>query len=199
MNPPLNLVLASQSPRRKELLALAGYPFETVSADIDETFDPRLQPGENVMQTSVRKAEASLELVAAPESTVILSADTTVVLDGEPLGKPLDAPHALQMLTSLQGRSHEVLTGYTVMHRERRITEFARTVVEFEPMPDDEIRRYIDTLQPFDKAGSYGIQDPILACYVRGIAGCYYNVVGLPVSKVFAALKQFLPHTSGLT
>jgi len=193
MDRPLRLVLASQSPRRKELLALAGYPFETISAEIDETFDPRLTPEENVMEISVRKAAASLELVTDPDSAVILSADTTVVRDGRPLGKPVDAIDAFSMISGLQGRAHEVLTGFTAMHGERRVTGYARTVVEFEPMPDAEIRRYIDTMKPFDKAGSYGIQDPILACYVRGIEGCYYNVVGLPVSKVCTALRQFLP------
>jgi septum formation protein len=191
MEPPLTLVLASQSPRRKELLSLAGYPFETVSADIDETFDPRLTPEENVMEISVRKAEATLEMLAGPERSVILAADTTVVLDGTPLGKPLDAAHAFDMLSRLQGRSHEVLTGFTVLHGDRRVTGCARTVVVFEPIAEAEIRRYIDTMKPFDKAGSYGIQDPLLACYVRGIEGCYYNVVGLPVSRVCAALKPF--------
>ncbi|NTV01280.1 MAG: septum formation protein Maf [Chlorobiaceae bacterium] len=189
----LNLVLASQSPRRRELLAMAGYPFETLSADIDETFDPSLTVEENVMEISVRKAAAALELVADPGTTVLLSADTTVVLDGAPLGKPADAAEAFGMLSKLQGRAHEVLTGFTVMHGGRRVTGYARTVVGFEPMSDEEILRYIRTMKPFDKAGSYGIQDPILACYVRGIEGCYYNVVGLPVSKVCAALRQFLP------
>ncbi len=193
MERALKLILASQSPRRKELLALAGYPFETVSADIDETFDPKRTAEENVMEISTRKAAASLELVADPASAVILSADTTVVLDGRPLGKPVDDADAMAMLSSLQGRSHEVLTGFTVRNGERSITGYARTVVVFEAMPVAEIRRYIDTQQPFDKAGSYGIQDPILACYVRGIEGCYYNVVGLPVSKVCEALRQFLP------
>ena len=193
MERTLKLILASQSPRRKELLALAGYPFETVSADIDETFDPERTAEENVMEISTRKAAASLELVADPASAVILSADTTVVLDGRPLGKPVDDADAMAMLSSLQGRSHEVLTGFTVRNGQRSLTGYARTVVVFEAMPVEEIRRYIDTQQPFDKAGSYGIQDPILACYVRGIEGCYYNVVGLPVSKVCEALRQFLP------
>jgi septum formation protein len=191
MERTLTLVLASQSPRRKELLSLAGFPFETVSADIDETFDPRLTPEENVMQISIRKAEASLELVREHEATVILAADTTVVLDGKPLGKPVDSADAFEMLTSLQGRSHEVLTGYTVMHGDKTVTGCVKTIVELEPIPADEISRYIDTMRPFDKAGSYGIQDPLFACFVRGIEGCYYNVVGLPVSKVCAALKPF--------
>lgn len=191
MERTLTLVLASQSPRRKELLSLAGYPFETVSADIDETFDPLLTPEQNVMDISVRKAAATLALIPEHEHSVILAADTTVVLDGSPLGKPLDASHAFDMISSLQGRSHDVLTGFTVQHGERRVTGYARTVVELEPISASEIRRYVDTMKPFDKAGSYGIQDPLFACYVRGIEGCYYNVVGLPVSMVCAALKPF--------
>lgn len=185
-------MLASQSPRRRDLLAMAGFPFETMSADIDETFDPELTPEENVVEISSRKADAAAMLLGSPEQYVILTADTTVVLDGMPLGKPGDADHAFDMLTSLQGRSHEVLTGFTVLHAERRATGVARTVVRFEPMVPREIRRYIATMRPFDKAGAYGIQDPILACYVSGIDGCYYNVVGLPVSKVCTAIKPFL-------
>jgi len=196
MEQPLKLVLASQSPRRRELLALAGYPFETVSADIDEIFDPLLTIEENVMAISVRKAQAAMRLIPSPETTVILTADTTVVLDGTPLGKPLDYGDAFMMLSSLQGRKHEVLTGFTAMLGEKRVTGYAMTVVEFEPIPAEEIRRYVDTMKPFDKAGAYGIQDPLLACFVRGIEGCYYNVVGLPVSKVCSALKQFFPSCS---
>jgi septum formation protein len=196
MEPSLKLVLASQSPRRRELLALAGYPFETVSAEIDESFDPRLSIEANVMDISVRKAEAAMMLIPSPETTVILTADTTVVLDGTPLGKPLDSEDAFRMLTGLQGRTHEVLTGFTAMLGEKRVTGYALTVVEFEPIPAGEIRRYIDTMKPFDKAGAYGIQDPLLACFVRGIEGCYYNVVGLPVSKVCSALKSFFPSCS---
>lgn len=195
MERPLKLVLASQSPRRRELLALAGYPFETISADIDETFDGRLTPEENVVEIAVRKAEAAAAILPEPERTVILTADTTVVLDGNPLGKPLDATHAFDMLSSLQGRSHEVLTGYAVRLGDRIVAGYAKTIVIFEPMNAEDIRRYVDTMQPFDKAGAYGIQDPLMACYVSGIDGCYYNVVGLPVSKVCAALKPFL-HTS---
>ncbi|NTU93411.1 MAG: septum formation protein Maf [Chlorobiaceae bacterium] len=196
MHRPLNLVLASQSPRRRELLTLAGYPFATLSADIEEIFDPELSMQDNVMQLSLRKAEAALKLVPDPETAIILAADTTVVLDGKPLGKPLDADNAFLMLSNLQGRSHEVLTGFTVLHGETRLTDHALTVVRFDPMPPEEIRRYIDTMRPYDKAGSYGIQDPIMACYVSGIDGCYYNVVGLPVSRVCATLRQLFATAS---
>jgi septum formation protein len=194
MTKTLNLVLASQSPRRRELLSLFGVPFTTVTADIDETFDCRLTPAENVMAISLRKAEVALDLLSLPiESAVVLSADTTVVLDGTPLGKPVDFEHAFDMLSSLQGRAHEVLTGFTVLHRQESVTSYACTIVEFEPMSAEEITTYIDAMKPYDKAGAYGIQDPVLACFVRRIDGCYYNVVGLPVSKVCAALRPFFP------
>ncbi len=190
-------MLASQSPRRKELLGLIGYPFRTCPVEIDETFEPGRTPEENVVSIAVRKAQAAMALMAEPETTVLLSADTTVVLDNMPLGKPRDAADAFAMLSRLQGRSHQVLTGFAVTHGGRTVSGFARTVVTFEQIPDAEIRRYIDTMKPFDKAGSYGIQDPIMACYVRGIEGCYYNVVGLPVSKIFAALQPFLANRQG--
>jgi septum formation protein len=188
------LILASQSPRRRELLALTGIPFETASADIDETFDPSLTVEENVMQISKEKAETVLHSEGvAKNGTVVLGSDTTVLLDGTPLGKPGDFDHAFGMLTALQGRSHEVLTGFCIMNDGVAIMDFARTTVEFGLMTPVEITRYIEMMKPFDKAGSYGIQDPLLACFVTRIDGCYYNVVGLPVSKVYAALKPLFP------
>jgi septum formation protein len=188
------LILASQSPRRKELLALTGIPFETVSADIDETFDTSLTVEENVMLISKQKAETVLHSEGVVRTgTVVLGSDTTVLLDGTPLGKPGDFSHAFEMLTALQGRSHEVLTGFCIMHDGVTIMDCARTIVEFTPISPEEITRYIATMKPWDKAGSYGIQDPLLACFVTRIDGCYYNVVGLPVSKVYAALKPLFP------
>ncbi|AAM72209.1 MAG TPA: septum formation protein Maf [Chlorobaculum sp.] len=188
------LILASQSPRRRELLAMTGIPFETASVEIDETFDPVLTAEENVMEISKQKAEAVLRSISADEAcAVVLGSDTTVVLDGKPLGKPGDFDHAFDMLSTLQGRSHEVLTGFCILHNGKAITDYARTIVEIGPMTPREITRYIEVMKPFDKAGSYGIQDPLLACFVTGIDGCYYNVVGLPVSKVYAALKPLFP------
>jgi septum formation protein len=177
------------------LLALTGIPFETASADIDETFDPALSIEENVMLISKQKAETVLHPEGVLKTgTVVLGSDTTVLLDGTPLGKPGDFDHAFEMLTALQGRSHVVLTGFCIMHDGVEITDFARTTVEFGLMTPVEITRYIETMKPFDKAGSYGIQDPLLACFVTRIDGCYYNVVGLPVSKVYAALKPLFAY-----
>ena len=188
------LILASQSPRRKELLAMTGIPFETASVEIDETFDPALSVEENVLAVSRKKAEAVLHtLSSADTSAVVLGSDTTVVLEGAALGKPGDFDHAFEMLSALQGRSHEVLTGFCILHDGNAVINYARTTVEFAPMTPSEITRYIEVMKPFDKAGSYGIQDPLLACFVTRIDGCYYNVVGLPVSKVYAALKPLFP------
>lgn len=190
----INLILASQSPRRKELLALTRIPFTTLSVDIDETFDPELSAEENVMKLSREKAFAALSaLPSLPENTVILSADTAVVRDGIPMGKPLDANHAFGMLRSLQGRAHDVLTGYTLLNSGTSLTDYAKTVVELAPMTTCEINAYLDIMQPLDKAGAYGIQDPLFSCFVRRIDGCYYNVVGLPLSRVHADLREFLP------
>ncbi|TNJ40230.1 septum formation protein Maf [Chlorobaculum thiosulfatiphilum] len=188
------LILASQSPRRKELLAMTGIPFETASVEIDETFDPALSVEENVLAVSRKKAEAVLRtLSSADANAVVLGSDTTVVLDGAALGKPGDFDHAFEMLSALQGRSHEVLTGFCILHDGNAVMNYARTTVEFGVITPGEITRYIEVMKPFDKAGAYGIQDPLLACFVTRIDGCYYNVVGLPVSKVYAALKPLFP------
>ncbi|NTW53879.1 MAG: septum formation protein Maf [Chlorobaculum sp.] len=188
------LILASQSPRRKELLAMTGIPFETASVEIDETFDPALTVEENVLAVSRKKAEAvQRALPEADASAVVLGSDTTVLLDGAALGKPGDSAHAFEMLLALQGRSHEVLTGFCLLHDGNAVLNYARTIVEFGVMTPAEITRYIEVMKPFDKAGAYGIQDPLLACFVTRIDGCYYNVVGLPVSKVYAALKPLFP------
>lgn len=188
------LILASQSPRRKELLALTGIPFETASVEIVETFDPALSVEENVMEISKQKADAVLRTVSTDDArAVVLGSDTTVLLDGTALGKPGDYDHAFEMLSALQGRSHEVLTGFCILHDGNAVLNYARTTVVFAPMTPGDITRYIDVMKPFDKAGAYGIQDPLLACFVTRIDGCYYNVVGLPVSKVYAALKPLFP------
>jgi septum formation protein len=189
MNLTRKLVLASQSPRRRKLLALTGIAFETFPVEIDETFKETLTPEENVMELSRRKAATVAGRLNG--SAIVLSADTTVLLDHVPLGKPHDFDHAFTMLANLQGRTHEVLTGFTLLCGGTCMTECVRTLVEFETMSGEEITVYLRTMEPYDKAGSYGIQDPLLSCFVRRIDGCYYNVVGLPLSRVYAGLKTF--------
>ena len=151
------LILASQSPRRRALLAMTGIPFETASVEIDETFDPALTVEENVLAVSRKKAEAVQHtLPESDASAVVLGSDTTVLLDGAALGKPGDFSHAFEMLSALQGRSHEVLTGFCLLHDGNAMMNYARTTVEFGVMSPAEITRYNEVMKPFDKAGSYG-------------------------------------------
>ncbi|NTW56026.1 MAG: septum formation protein Maf [Chlorobiaceae bacterium] len=184
------LILASQSPRRREILSLAMIPFETVHIDTPEIFDPGFSLDENVRRIALEKASAASHLFIDKE-VLILAADTVVVLDGKVLGKPGNHDEAFWMLRSLQNRKHRVCTGFALLSADNSFAECVATEVEFEPMTADEITRYLDTVRPFDKAGSYGIQDPLMACHVRRIEGCYYNVVGLPLSSVCRAMKPF--------
>ncbi len=192
------LILASASPRRKELLANADIPFEVMPADIDETL-PCDDPAEAAEEISCRKAEFVAEKLMKEEkrdSFVILSADTVVSIDGKILGKPEDEEEAFNVLKELQGREHEVYTGVTIgiKHpgkgvRYRLFHE--KTRVRLYPVSDAQIRDYIATGEPMDKAGSYAIQGSF-AKYIKGIKGDYSNVVGLPIGRVFKELNQFL-------
>jgi septum formation protein len=187
------LILASQSPRRKDILSLMQLPFETMAVETEETLDPALSIEGNVTAIALRKAEASAASI--PEfdhQTIILGADTVVAKGNHIYGKPAEFDEAFEMLKTLQNRSHRVYTGFVLLSGDKAHTECVTTTVEFEPMSDKEITRYLLSEKPYDKAGSYGIQDPLMACYVKRIEGCYYNVVGLPLSRVFKALKAFL-------
>ena len=188
--PNLNIILASQSPRRRELLKLMQIPFKTVPTDIDETFDPDLSIEANTMYIAEKKARAATP--AAPtrnENTVILGADTTVVCEKTLLGKPSTYDEACEMLAKLQGNTHEVMTGFALLGEPLSCKDCVTTRVEFSPMTDREIRHYIETQKPFDKAGAYGIQDPFMSCFVNRIDGCYYNVVGLPLSRIYSVMR----------
>ena len=187
------LVLASQSPRRRDILALTLLPFETMAVETEEMLDPMHSIEENVTNIAHEKAEAAMML--RPEkgkNSIILAADTVVAKGNRIYGKPAGFDSAFDMLKSLQNRSHRVYTGFVLLCGDKTHAECVTTTVEFEPMTDNEIKRYILTEKPYDKAGSYGIQDPLMACHVRRIEGCYYNVVGLPLSRVCKALKAFL-------
>ncbi len=187
----LNIILASQSPRRRELLGLMQTPFTTVPADIDETFDPDLTIEANTMNIAEKKARAaSLKTSVNNDTTVILGADTTVVFGEMPLGKPSAYEEAYGMIDMLQGSTHRVMTGFALLNGSSSHAECVTTMVELYPMTDKEIRHYIDTQQPFDKAGGYGIQDPFMSCFIKRIEGCYYNVVGLPLSHIYAAIHN---------
>jgi septum formation protein len=187
------LVLASQSPRRRDILSLTLLPFETVAVETLETLDPAGSIEENVTRIALEKAEAAMLLFPGQGfNTVILTADTVVAKGNRIYGKPAGFDEAFDMLKSLQNRSHRVYTGFVLFCGDTSHAECVTTTVEFEPMSDNEIKRYLLSEKPYDKAGSYGIQDPLLACHVKRIEGCYYNVVGLPLSRVCKALKAFL-------
>ncbi|HIY02261.1 MAG TPA: septum formation inhibitor Maf [Candidatus Blautia faecipullorum] len=184
------IILASASPRRKELLERAGVAFEVRPGNGDEIITGN-DPETVVKELSGQKARAAV--FPAEEGTVILGADTIVVFRGEILGKPKDPEDAVRMLKMLQGNTHQVFTGVTLLeYRQQRWNEtvFAEcTDVAFYPVDDREIRNYVDTGEPLDKAGSYGIQGAF-GIYVKGIRGDYSNVVGLPVGRLFYEAKK---------
>jgi len=129
----------------------------------------------------------------AHKNVMVIGADTVVALGSSVLGKPGSCEEAVHMLQKLQNTTHKVHTGFALLSSGNSYSECATTTVEFEPMSEHDIKRYLDRVKPFDKAGSYGIQDPLMACHVRRIDGCYYNVVGLPVSRLCLALKRYFP------
>ena len=184
----MQLILASQSPRRKELLGLFHIPFTVQVADIDEAMDPSKSPQEEVSRVSRLKALA----VAGNSEDVIIAADTIVVLEGNVLGKPADRRDAIRMLTALSGRDHQVMTGVTVVRGSRILTHTEVTDIHFRSLSQAEILRYVDTGEPMDKAGSYGIQGGA-ALFVEKMHGDYYNVMGLPVCRLWQMLHAGAP------
>lgn len=185
------VILASNSPRRRQLLRYILPQFDIApSRDIDESYPSTLAPEDVPGYISRLKAEAYADLLADP-STLLLTADTIVVIDGHILGKPHSADQACEMLRTLAGRTHHVITGVTLRTSERSVTFADTTAVHFDNLGDDEIRSYVDTYNPMDKAGAYGIQEWIGCRAIKGVEGCFYNVMGLPLSRLFDALRQF--------
>lgn len=183
-----DIVLASNSPRRRELLAGLGVKFrvETIKG-LDETYDPAMPLNEVAAFLSQLKASA---YTLAP-GELIITADTIVLAGDEVMGKPADRDDAHRMLRKLSGCTHEVITGVTVATQDKKVTFSNVTQVTFAAMTDEEIYHYIDTYAPFDKAGAYGIQEWIGYMGVTGINGCFYNVMGLPVNHLYTVLKEF--------
>lgn len=184
----MNLILASASPRRQELLRIFGCPFTVRAADIDETMDPDKAPFDEVARVSRQKAQA----VAAGQDDVIIAADTIVVCCGKVLGKPKDAQDARRMLSLLSGRDHQVMTGCTVVRGSRAVTFTEVTDLHFRPLLPQEIQRYILTGEPMDKAGAYGIQGGA-ALFCQRMEGDYYNVMGLPLCRLGQVLRDMAP------
>lgn len=194
----MRIILASASPRRKELLRQIGLEFEIQVSQVEEVIT-QTQPGKVVEELSSQKARVvvdALDEEEYKEGVLVIGADTVVAADGEILGKPKDESEAVKMLHFLSGRSHEVFTGVTLFYkkqgRERIIKSFhERTAVVFYPMGDDEIAEYVATRDCMDKAGAYGIQG-FCARYIKGIEGDYNNVVGLPVGRLYQEAKEML-------
>ncbi len=179
----MELILASQSPRRRELLERLGLHFTVRAADLDESMDAARPPAEEVARLSAEKAAA-----VDPGSAVVIAADTVVVLDGRVLGKPRSADEAAEMLRALSGRAHQVMTGVTVRRGGRAETDTVVTDVHFRPLTEREIAAYVATGEPMDKAGAYGIQG-LASIFVDRLDGDYYNVMGLPLCRLCRMLR----------
>ncbi|MGD0907948.1 MAG: Maf family protein [Candidatus Acidiferrales bacterium] len=190
----MKLILASSSPRRAEILREAGISFDICAARIDET----VRPGESAQEVVARLAEAKarnsaaqIQKAAVDENCIVIGADTSVELNGEIFGKPRDPTHAREMLIALSGRTHRVLTGLFLLRFPDGVTRSAveSTSVTFAPLTRDEIQTYVASREPFDKAGGYAIQGRA-GRYIPKIEGCYFNVVGLPLAKVYTLLQE---------
>ena len=183
----MKFILASASPRRRELLSALGLSFEVRPAKGEEHPEPGLSGGETAKRLSRAKC---LEIAADDdENAVVIAADTIVCLDDEILGKPSDEEDAERMLKALSGRDHRVFTGVTVARGGRVLSDYEETAVHFRPLTEREIAAYIKTGEPMDKAGAYGIQGRA-SLFVRAIEGDYFNVVGLPLCKLGQMLKE---------
>ena len=182
------IILASKSPRRRELLTRMGVEFTVKTSKIDEKMDPFANPADEVARVSLAKAQA-VRGTCHPDD-IIIGADTIVVCDGLTMGKPRSESEAFSMLRRLSGRDHQVLTGLTVLGGDRTENLTVATTLRFRALSDAEIRNYIATGEPMDKAGAYGIQG-LAAMFVVGLDGDYYNVMGLPVCTLAILLRRF--------
>lgn len=180
------IILASKSPRRKQLLEMAEVNFEVFAIDTDETFINSLPVEEIPIYIALQKALVVQEVY--PERK-ILSADTIVVLDNKIINKPRDKQDAIEILTSLSNRTHKVITGVCILEKQKKINFCEITEVQFFPLTASQILHYVEHYKPYDKAGAYAIQEWIGAIGIRCIKGCYYNVMGLPVSRVVRELE----------
>ena len=189
----MKFILASQSPRRKELLSRVVSDFDVRVSHVEEVVPASLQPQEVVMHLAKIKAEAvaqELRLEQPAQRFAVIGADTVVVLDGAILGKPRDGAEAEAMLAALSGRDHQVFTGVTLCQGDRILTQAEETQVTFRPLTGQEIRQYVSTGEPMDKAGAYGIQG-LGGLLVEGIRGDYHNVMGLPICRLGRMLLDF--------
>ena len=185
-----DIILASNSPRRKELLQRLGLPFKVRTLfGVDESFPENLRGEEIALYIARKKAEAYKSSMSSNE--LLITADTIVCLDGVVMGKPYGAENAKTILRQLSGRVHQVITGVTVLTQVKRESFAVTSHVKFANVTEDEIDYYVDNYLPFDKAGAYGIQEWIGMIAVESIQGSYFNVMGLPVQRLYTVLKQF--------
>lgn len=186
------IILASQSPRRSQLLRWADVPFEVIATPTEENYPPEL-PGADIAQhIALNKARAArkkiLDTLPHLREFPLIAADTIVVLDGTILNKPADRDAAIRMLSELSGRTHSVITGVVILYRQKEYSFAEETLVSFHTLSKDQIEYYVDQYPPFDKAGSYAIQEWIGITGIRSITGDFYNVMGLPVSRLLQQL-----------
>lgn len=185
-----HIILASNSPRRRELLRGLDLAFDVrVLPDIAENFPETIEPKDVAEYISKVKANAYLDTIT--EKELVLTADTVVIIDREILGKPHDAEQAKAMLHKISGRKHQVVTGVCLTTKERQHSFSVSTDVTFKELPDAEINYYVETYEPFDKAGAYGIQEWIGYVGVTSLEGSYFNVMGLPVQRIWTELNKF--------
>jgi septum formation protein len=182
------IFLASKSPRRRELLAGMGVDFEVMTTDVEETYDSSWSPEKIVMHLSKLKL-SPIDMSQYAPKTIFITCDTIVVVNGKIIGKPKDEADAKRMLKMLSGNMHTVYSGLTVATPQKQLTDFRATDVVFETLSDDMIQYYIDTYRPYDKAGSYGVQEWIGRVGIREVHGSFYNVMGLPTRLLWQMLE----------
>ncbi|HVW97380.1 MAG TPA: Maf family nucleotide pyrophosphatase [Mucilaginibacter sp.] len=182
-----NIILASKSPRRQELLRLMDLDFRIVLKDVDESYPEHLKPEEVAVYIAEKKAGAFDEEI---NDEIVLTADTIVCVDDKILGKPVDAAHSVEMLRMLSGRMHRVITGVCLLYKHQLHSFYDISEVYFSKLSDEDISSYVEKYKPFDKAGSYGIQERIGLIGIERINGSYTNVVGLPTEKLYQALAK---------
>ena len=187
----LPIYLASKSPRRKKLLEQVNLTFNVIPVETPEVFRKGERPVNAVRRIALEKLEAAKEII---KEGIIITADTIVVVHGKIIGKPSDKHDAIRMLKKLSGKTHIVYTGFSVHNSATKITitDYEKTYVTFRKLNVNEIKEYVEKGSPLDKAGAYGIQDDYGAVFIKKINGCYYNVVGLPLTKVFQTLLRII-------
>ena len=185
-----NIVLASKSPRRQELLKGIGLDFSVMTKEVDESYSKNISVFDVAPYLSVKKAKA-FDDAELPENYMVITADTVVVVNDMILGKPKDEEEACMMLGLLSGKKHSVITGVTIHTKEKTKTFSVTSKVSFDVLDEKEIEYYVNNYKPFDKAGSYGVQEWIGYIGVNFVEGSYFNVMGLPTQKLYQMLKQF--------